>query len=70
MDSLTQLRDQVRLLVVGCAQSQPGAKAVLAQALEVPEVSVERMLAKDKWDLSLALASADALGMKLHVVNG
>lgn len=70
MNSSIQLRDDVRGLVVSRVQSQPEARSTLAEALDVPETSVDRLLEKDKWDLGLALASADALGMKLHVVSG
>ncbi len=67
MDSLTDIRDKVRGLVLTQVESQPDARSTLAAALRVPMVSVDRMLLREKWDLGLALASADALGMKLHV---
>ncbi|MEV5000373.1 hypothetical protein [Nocardioides sp. LML1-1-1.1] len=64
-----QLRDDVRRLVVDHLSSRPEARTVLADALSVPPSSIDRMVTKDVWELSFALQTADALGMRLHVVR-
>lgn len=69
IDARTQLEDGIRHLVVHHVYSNPTAKTTLATGLRLPEESVDRLLARERWDLPLALSAADHLGVTLHVTG-
>ena len=67
MTAQDRVRDDVRRLVVDHVEREPDARKKLSEALDIPVVSVDRLMTKEVWDLGLALETADALGMTLHV---
>lgn len=68
-DMERQLGSQLRQLVVEQVGEEPTARAQLATGLGLPVESVDKMLGRERWDLGLAMASAEALGMRVHVTH-
>ncbi len=69
LDAQAQLEHGIRDLVVRRTASDPTAKATLATRLRLPVESIERLLTRERWDLSLAISAADSLGLTLHVTH-
>ena len=67
VDTRSKLEDGIRGLVVERLESDPQARHVLSRWLGLPAESVDRLLSRDRWDLSLAMSVADYLGLDLHV---
>lgn len=66
-DTRSKLERGIRGLVVERVESDPQAKQVLSTWLGLPTESVDRLLTRDRWDLSLAMSVADHLGLDLRV---
>lgn len=69
MSASLQLGEEIREIVLGQVKGDPQSRARLAHALRIPEPSVDRMMSAKVWDLKLALESAEALGLSLHVTR-
>jgi len=68
MSTINELESGVRSAVLERVNELPDAKAQLAERLQMPAESVEKMLSQARWDLGLAAKLADQLGMRLRVV--
>jgi hypothetical protein len=67
VDAMSQVESGIRDAVLKRVSVSPTARDELASQLDMPQESVDRMLARERWDLGLAFKLADKLGMELHV---
>lgn len=66
-DAASQIERGVRAVVIEHVRDHPESRVVLAARLAVPAETIDKLLSRDTWDLSLALAAATELGVRLHV---